>query len=223
MASVAIETYQPSEYQALRHLHDAFDSFLERSPQETIEKKMMEIFVKHQVYDDLAVSLIHRHFDMSANEKLVEFGPVSSPWSYRQADDAMMGGSVTPRSWLFKNGKMLPYEFGYNEAGQPPKYKSLPDKPDFYAEFNDLLEREGLGDLLGLTLLTERKEHGLIKVEKTFGRSNVVFTMTDDDALATEKDAVPAQWEYAPGIGDFIVPVKKFLCISGCICSKGVI
>ena len=50
-----------------------------------------ELFLKHDVYHDLAVCLIHRHFDMTDNEKLVEYGAVSTPWSYTQADNNMMG------------------------------------------------------------------------------------------------------------------------------------
>jgi hypothetical protein len=157
---------------------------------------------------------------MTDKEKLVEFGSVASPWSYKQDDEGLMGGSVKPRSWLFKDSKMVPFEFGFNEAGKPVVYKETPNKPEFYADFSALLEKESLGDLLGLTLLTERKQEGLIKIEKTFGRSNVVFTMTEKEVMATLKETVPAQWEFAPALGDFIVPVKKFLCISGCMCTR---
>jgi len=218
MAATLIDTYRPAEYQALPHLDNAFDTYLERSPQHIIEEKMMEVFRKHQVFNELAVCLIHRHFDMADNEKLVEFGATSTPWVVR--DENMMGGSVKPRSWVFKGGKMMPYEFGFNEWGQPAVYKDMPDKPAFYADFNAILEEEGLNDLLGLTLLTERKKEGVVKVEKTFGKANVVFTMADSWSVENAKVAVPAQWEYAPGIGDFVVPVKKMLCISGCFCSR---
>jgi hypothetical protein len=173
------------------------------------------------VYNDLAVCLIHRHFDMAPDEKLVEFGAVSTPWMYRHPDENMMGGSIKPRSWLFTDGKMVPYEFGYNEHGKVVKYRDLVNKPEFYADFYALLQQEGLTNMLGLTLLTERKQKGFMKVEKTFGRSNVVFTMKEDDYALTEKDSVPAQWEYAPAVGNFIVPVKKFVCSFGCICSRG--
>lgn len=67
MAATLIDTYRPAEYQALPHLDNAFDTFLERSPQQIIEEKMMEVFRKHQVFNELAVCLIHRHFDMADN------------------------------------------------------------------------------------------------------------------------------------------------------------
>lgn len=156
---------------------------------------------------------------MTDNEKLVEYGAVSTPWSYTQANDNMMGGSVKPRSWLFKGGKMMPYEFGFNEWSRAPVYKDLPDKPGFYVEFNSLLEQEGLNDLLRLTLLTDRKKAGIVRVEKTFDRSNVVFPMPANWAQKIEKEIVPAQWEFAPAADDILVPVKKLVCSFGCVCS----
>lgn len=179
-----------------------------------------ELFLKHEVYHDLAVCLIHRHFDMADDEKLVEYGAISTPWSYNQADDNMMGGSVKPRSWVFKGGKMVAYEFGFNQWGQAPVYRDLPDKPAFYADFNTFLEQEGLNGLLGLTLLTDRKQAGVVKVEKTFGRANIVFPMPDSWDQDNEKETVPAQWEYAPAVGDFVVPVKKLICSVGCVCTR---
>jgi hypothetical protein len=78
---------------------------------------------------------------MAPNEKLVGFGAVWTPWIYRHADDYMVGGSVKLRSWLFKGGKMVPYEFGYNEHGQEVKYGDPPNKPDLYADFYALLQK----------------------------------------------------------------------------------
>ncbi|KAK5651599.1 hypothetical protein OQA88_11872 [Cercophora sp. LCS_1] len=135
MANTMIDTYHPSDYQALPRLIKAFHAFAERPPQRVNEEKMMEIF----------------------------------------------------------HTKMIPYEFGFNEWGKPAVYKDLPDKPVFYAEFNTLLEEEGLTGLLGLTLLTELKKEGVVKLEKTFGRSNVVFNVPESSGFEDNKETVPAQ------------------------------
>lgn len=166
------------------------------------------LFLKHEVYDDLAVCLIHRHFDLAANEKLVEFGAVSSPWSYTQNDSDMIGGSVVPRTWKFVQGKMRPFEFGYNEALGEPIYKQLPNKPEFYKEFNNILQDTGTSDLLGLTLHSDKIPTDQVKFEKTFDRANVAFTVTRDGEMYDKEDAVPAQWIYKE-LGGMIVPVKK--------------
>jgi hypothetical protein len=41
MAIATVNTYQPLTYQTLPHLGRAFDAYLEWSPQEIIEQKMM--------------------------------------------------------------------------------------------------------------------------------------------------------------------------------------
>ncbi|KAF9872766.1 hypothetical protein CkaCkLH20_09629 [Colletotrichum karsti] len=221
MAAAAVDTtslYQT--YQALPHLHEAAQTYEQRSPQAIVEEKMMNLFLKHEVYNELAVILIHRHFDMAENEKLVEFGSVASPWDFpvERPDGSFYGGVVKPRSWIFKAGQMIPYEYGFNEHGAPAVYGDMPNKPAFYAEFDALLQEEGLADLLGLTLLTERKQPGVIKLEKTFGRSNVMFTVPEESLKAAKKDPVVASWEFSPEEG--IVGQKKRLACIGCnICA----
>lgn len=169
-------------------------------------KLSRDLFLKHEVYNDLAVCLIHRHFDMASNERLVEFGAVSAPWTLTQVDQ-VAGGTLVPRSWIFNDSKMSPYEFGYNEAIGEPTYRALPNKPHFYEEFGKLLKREGLENLLGLTLNSDEIQPGLVKFEKTFGRVNVLFNVARG-GLMEEKESIPAQWNYKP-VGDMIVPVKK--------------
>lgn len=166
-----------------------------------------DLFLEHGVYQDLAICLIHRHFDLSPTEKLVENGAVSCPWEYSQHDTDVVGGAVVPRSWTFRDGQLFPFEFGFNEGLQDAVYKQLPDKPQFYVELNALLDEHGLTDLLGLTLHTGDTIPGTIKFEKTFDRANVIFTINDNGDM-DDKEAVTAQWVFS-SIGDFTVPVKK--------------
>lgn len=166
-----------------------------------------ELFLKHEVYNELAICLLHRHFDLSPSEKLVELGAVSSPWENIQNRSNLFGGSIVPRSWAFRQGSLFPFEFGYNEGLKAEVYKPLPEKPAFYAELNDLLVKHGLEHLLGLTLNTDEIPFGTVKFEKTFDRSNVVFTIKHDNEIAA-KEAIPAMWVFS-GVGDFRVPFKK--------------
>lgn len=117
-----------------------------------------------------------------------------------------------PRSWAFRQGSLFPFEFGYNEGLKAEVYKPLPEKPAFYAELNDLLVKHGLEHLLGLTLNTDEIPFGTVKFEKTFDRSNVVFTIKHDNEIAA-KEAIPAMWVFS-GVGDFRVPFKKWVMTS---------
>lgn len=91
---------------------------------------------------------------------MVEFGAVSTPWPEQNQGYVLAGGEIVPRSWMFVGDKMMPYEFGYNEASKDPVYRALPDKPQFYSELNDILVSYGLTDLLGLQLNTDSTEEG---------------------------------------------------------------
>lgn len=226
MAVAAV--YTPSVYDSLPDLASAATTFEQRDPQEIIENEIgfvyvlllyfrephanvlkSQLFLKHEVYNELAMCLLHRHFNMSASEKLVELGAVSSPWQYAQDDSNVVGGSVVPRSWVFCQGRLFPFEFGYNEGLTKPVYKAMPDKPAFYTELNELLVKHGLEDLLGLTLNTGDAMPGTVKLEKTFDRSNVIFTLPYDEGM---KETVTAQWNYS-GVGNTHVPLKRYVSI----------
>jgi hypothetical protein len=47
------------------------------------------------------ISLLHRHFDMSPNEILIEHGLVLTPWSMPPDPVNFMDGRIVPRSWYF--------------------------------------------------------------------------------------------------------------------------
>ncbi|KAJ3493996.1 hypothetical protein NLG97_g4365 [Lecanicillium saksenae] len=133
---VAAAVYQPSVYKSIPHLFDAAASFKERNPESILKNETADLFLKHQVYRKLAICLVHRHFDLSPSEKFVENGAVSCAWQYSQDDSDGVGGSVVPRCWVFRDGQLYPFEFGFNEGLQEPVYKQLPDKPQFYQELN---------------------------------------------------------------------------------------
>ncbi|KAM0742558.1 hypothetical protein ACQRIT_002735 [Beauveria bassiana] len=218
MAAAAV--YQPSVYDSLPSLVVAATSLKERNPESLLKNQIADLFLKHQVYQELAICLIHRHFDLSPSEKLVENGAVSCPWQYSQQDSDVVGGAVVPRSWTFRNGQLFPFEFGFNENLQDAVYKQLPDKPQFYVELNALLDEHGMTDLLGLTLTTGDNPPGTVKFEKSFDRANVIFTINDGGVMDA-KDAVTAQWA-CTSAGDFTVPVKKLECRWVCVCTVNV-
>ena len=142
---------------------------------------------------------------MNETERLVEFGPVSMPWSLRPGDSKLVGGTIQPRSWMFRNGDVVPYEFGYNESVGPAVYADLPNKPEFFEQFGKVLEEEGLSDVLGLTLLGRRPAN-TIGMEKTFERANVMFNMSVEDfeneKKARGKEFIPAMWEVTSAKND---------------------
>ena len=154
---------------------------------------------------------------MTAEEKLVESGNVSTPWSYHQEDDNLFGGSVVSRSWMYGDKGVYPYEFGYNSQFERT-YPGLPAKNEFLEEFGQLLEEHQLTHLLGLTTISPNAP-ATMKVEKTWGRSNVVFTMDEEAPDAIGKDTIGAVWHFDAMQPNAKNNYRAMGCMTGCRCS----
>lgn len=157
---------------------------------------------------------------MDPDEKLVENGAVSTPWAYHQDSDAVYGGSVVPRSWVYstRDRNLYPYEFGYNAQGAQT-YPAPPDNPEFLAEFCGLLEEHGLVDLLGLTV-TSPKEPGVMKFEKTFKRANIVFNLAEDteDEINGAKHSIKSLWNFGSMQPNASNGYRTMWCAIACKC-----
>jgi hypothetical protein len=191
---IPVKDYLSEKYDALRPLRESEDLFRKARVDELLNTKVCDLFLKYNIHETYGVSLLHRHFDMDAGEKLVENGSVSAPWAYHQPDDDLYGGSVVPRSWMFSDGALYPYEFGYNSR-LSQAYPSMPINNDFLAEFHELLEEHHLTDILGLTSVSPLAP-GSMKYEKTWGRAMVVFTMAEDALDAMGKETINALWYF---------------------------
>ena len=156
--------------------------------------------------------LLHRHFDLEDNEKLVESGNVSVPWSYTQDDDNLHGGSVVPRSWILADNSLHPYEFGYNSFGVTEAYPAPPENTKFYIEFAELLVKYGLSDIVGLTLV-KPMDPNIMRLEKTYRHANVVYELP---AEVIDKDTMQAVWQFSEELrpGGY----RAFTCTVGCVC-----
>ena len=161
--------------------------------------------------------LLHRHFDIADDEKLVESGNVSAPWSYTYDDHNVYGGSVVPRSWMLEGNNLHPYEFGYNGGcGVTDAYPALPENMDFYTKFAELLVKYELTDILGLTLVNQIAPN-TVRLEKTYRHANVVYELPAK-AVAEDKDTVQAVWQFTEELRPD--GYRAFLCISGCLCQR---
>lgn len=220
---VAIKDYASEKYHSLRSLHEAHDLFLNANAEELVDTKICDLFVKHNLHNIYGVSLLHRHFDMSPEERLVESGNVSAPWSYHQPSSSLFGGSVVPRSWMYSSADraFYPIEFGYNAQLQQT-YPSTPPSDmangtAFLDEFCTLLEQYNMTDILGLTTMSPNAP-GTMKIEKTWGKTNVVFTVAEDESDVSSKETISAMWNFGA-----VQPSKRnnyrvMGCQSGCRC-----
>ena len=164
------------------------------------------------------ISLLHRHFEMNANEVLVERDSVSTPWPMPLGTSSFMGGHISPRSWLYdRDGATLrPYEFSFHVGDKTPVVEGF---NDFVSDLHVVLEAYGLTSLLGLSRL--RPEDYIFdeqkRMEKTFGRANMIFDLPNSLFEQIGKETATALWLFKPS-GE--AGIRTMVCFSGCNCGK---
>ncbi|KAJ2896792.1 hypothetical protein MKZ38_005238 [Zalerion maritima] len=183
MATAIQASYNHQVFNSLPYLKDAVARYEEaNNPIEIIGAELGELFTKHGVEGTLSLALLHRHFEMAPDERLVEHGDMSVPWQVNdQIEDLPVkapSGKLVGRTFKLMDGTVVPVEFGFNPSHGPAPYRPLPDAPEFYRELSAILERDGLSDIIGLATISGKYEPGYIVTERTFGGVNV---MTHDN------------------------------------------
>lgn len=121
--------------------------------------------------------LLHRHFDINSDEKLVEYRGTTVPWQKHELYQA-----VSPTTWLVcSDGTIRPYEFAYAphndiETTEPDPEKS-PELAKFLLAFQDLLHKHNLVNVFGLCCYPGDDFPG--RTEITRGRANINLLPTD--------------------------------------------
>jgi hypothetical protein len=152
------------------------------------------LFLRHGVQRKLGVMVLHKHFDMTPDEKLVEFGSVTTPWALPGGVDAhqVFGGKVVPRSWTFSDGHLYPIEFGFN----PPGIENFPHlefEEEFVRELYDLFRQLEIDDVIGLTVLDNEIHDVPYGVEKTVGRVSITLPSIPETQPI---DAIESVWTF---------------------------
>jgi len=148
-----------------------------RGGQGMIFQELGPLFIKHNIAEKYGIGILHRHFDMAPNERLVEVNHVSTPW--REGDCERTGASIVPTSWLFRGNQLIPYEFSFvglgakNKAGrtQPSEY------PQFLQELATTLKKFKLHRYLALVVHPGPEYQG--SVEFTAARANITVHPTE--------------------------------------------
>jgi hypothetical protein len=205
MTALILQPYSSSAFNTLPSLQDADAEFRERNAAAIVNSILGGIFTKHNVHDILGVQLLHRHFNLDNDERLVDVGGASVPW----ADDGSeaLDSRILPVSWAFQGDTYHPYEFRFVPPSQEPREPTVSE--EFFAEFNEALKSHHLQGVLGIRSF----KAGLSKkpeIEITKGRSNITFEY-DSDAAEDDK-AIEASWAFG---GEGIASTATF-CTSYC-------
>lgn len=178
--AVKIHSYDPKVYSSLLDFSEVAQAFRARKGKYFI-RTVRELYLRHNVEECLGVGLVHRHFDLDADERLVQEGNKSAPWKTERANKA----HVVPSAWAFRHGALYPYEF--EVASGKTKAPELP--PAFVAELYMLLLENGYQETLGINTF----HGGPTQQEHTEGRTNILTPVSGDPA--TDHTA-PASWGF---------------------------
>ncbi|KAF5687175.1 hypothetical protein FDENT_5499 [Fusarium denticulatum] len=212
MAAAAVQTYTPASYDhravdAMTDVDVAAQRLQELNGLDHMKSCIRDVFMKHGVDKVFGVGLLHRHYDVAPNEKIIELGPVSSPWVVGD-DEVITGGAVLPHTWRVFDGELKPTEFKF----VPQRELSNVDRPVFPATFVKeligVLQETGLDEVLGVSLY-EAGDPDNETMEVTYGRSSIVIPST---GLIGSKvigpqgfDAFQAAWTFSKKEGEDIV------------------
>ena len=147
-----------------------------------------QIFLKHQVQRIFGLALLHQHFQLQRNEKMVNVGNVALP-----IIDSPSNLSVAASRWAISGDKVIPYEF---TAGA--EHIDMDKYVAFFSELSDALHSNGLADNLGLCSAESITEMASgPTTEFTSGRVNITLPF-DPDPLGGNN--VDAAWNISKGI-----------------------
>jgi len=209
MAALVLQPYSSSAFNTLTSLHDANAEFKERNAAEVMNSVFAGIFIKHNVDGLLGVQLLHRHFSLGNDERLVDVGNASVPWS--NVGSEALDSRIIPVSWAFKGDSYHPYEFKFIPPTQARRSQELQEptiQEPFLVEFNEALKTHHLQGILGIRSL--KGDFKRPEMEITNGRSNITFEYNSDAAEAD--NAIEASWAFG-GSG---MPATLTHCVSYC-------
>jgi hypothetical protein len=166
----------PTVFNNIPSLHDSASAFTAKDGDDYITSVCQPLVQEPGLEPVLGIGLLHRHFELRPNEKLVEFNNISVPWLHPYDNEEHSGGKILPNTWLLdsNSGLLLPYEFFFSPLGRD-KSIDLDSLQPFLTEFSHSVKEAGLQDTLALGLFPHAGYQGGLEI--TEGRVNTNLTL----------------------------------------------
>ena len=215
---VKVLDHVPALYNTLPTLFNANNESKEKDASGIMDNLLGPVFVKHNMEDIFNACLLHNHFAMEDNERLIAFGNVSVP--VETAID--IGSKVWDLCWRFQddshNGeegvRMGAYEFIEFPLGQ---HGGIDLKEEKYQPFlkavYKVLKENGLINIIGICLREKAGERTIdgrpvFRMEYTAGRANIVAIL---DKLGESDKSFEAMWSFCHAGTDPYKNMKKLI------------
>lgn len=145
MASCAILPYSSSHYNSLPEFFHAKETFKAKNASTTIQTTLAALFLRHNVHENLGIQMLHTHFEISDDERLVSVGAVAVPIEL----DIIVGSAVKPLVYRFVPSGVAVCEWTQGDDANEVDLSS-PQYSAFMTELRTVLDDAGLIDVLGI-------------------------------------------------------------------------
>lgn len=158
--------YDPTAYNTLPSLRKAHNLMTEDAIAK-LRGPIRQLFIDRGMQNHYGICLLHNHFQIGDDQRLVEHGHVSLPWNLDDDNIIVsnLGGVIVPRSIRLFNGKPAPFEFVF--VREEPKLDI-----GFVADALHAIQDLGLHDVLGVRYFDTYDPK--YSVEITQGNANVM-------------------------------------------------
>ncbi|EER24714.1 hypothetical protein D8B26_006899 [Coccidioides posadasii str. Silveira] len=182
-------SYIPEAYESLPSLREAANLFKETQAKELLLGPIRELFLDSGIHEQYGVSLLHKHFPIETNQRLVDCRNISTPWTVENSNNSVVSkyeGFIIPRTFRFFNGILAPFEFDFS----PCSSHGDPDR-ELFDRISALLHQHGLENVLGVRSL-DRYDPDL-SVEITEGKTNIMIPR----GSVKDSELIEALWVFS--------------------------
>ena len=215
--------YDPKVYASLPSIKEAGEALKQVTEGQMID--IAKIFVKHNLYEKVGLCLLHKHFALRDDERLVEktvAGEDGSDSKLYEFCETCEGhnvitetrpvlqkdlGVVSAHSYVITDdGKAKAYEFQEGE-----QTIALPE--DFLFDLSGILKKNNLLGIFGVHMHHrpgKDKEGVLIEINDPDGRVNIITNVP-----VKESDGAPVThvlWRFAPPEEEGMPPIIELAC-----------
>jgi hypothetical protein len=184
--------YSAAAFNSLPSLEIAEQQFKANGARQYLEGPIRQVFLDFDVQSKYGLALLHNHFPLEGNKRLVDYHNTATGWLVDDDFSAVSpkyNGLVVPRAYMFENDDIIPYEFSFVPATDIP----VSIDTEFFDALNQTLTNLGLEKLFGVRDLKDHDDD--LCIEVTEGGANIMLPRSDSVPPA---DLIEALWVFNP-------------------------
>jgi hypothetical protein len=187
--------YSAPAFNRLPSLDTADQQFNAKEARQYLEGPIRQTFLDFDVQNKYGLALLHRHFALEGNKRLVDYHNTATAWEVDDDFSAVSpkyNGLVVPRAYLFEDNDIIPYEFSFVPATTDVPVSIDADSKFFHA-LNQTLTNLGLEKLFGVRDLSDSDDSFMVEI--TEGDANIMLPRSDSMG---PDDVMEALWVFDP-------------------------